>query len=1396
MSSLSEANEKLLEIYKAELAPPTSWELKNAIAYRRALSGLPKKNPKGIIARFAPIGGIGMSNTSIPQSFPFIRFTNENPDPDDEELLRRGELIRNAMNKYDPYSTDHFEPLIFIRGEPESPDSIRYNANLVDAPSVPDPVIEYIKTLPKSPGPKMEILSSAKKFQASDYDADKLFFWTDGAINDAKATPANGNMLNIHLAIKRHGGDFLLKLKEEHVNRMIDIQIEIDRQLREFMIFGTTGNYVNRYTFMEALSTFPNEADNMMYNYVIDDATYKIFAKTLEIDSKGYRKWKRYVADKMARYLRFMTVHYKGKAETSGASNDMEKYTDLNAKAADNRDRIDAITRVRIARVAPAAAAAPATPPAPLSLEDMRKNIIANISNTDIASKANPLCGANKNVTNYTKRMERWGFDVSVIQDKQKLAELLASFVVNDLIRLYETPAFCAFDQRNIIVKLDEKFPVTANTDEKRATFTSNIAKGIALTPSAPPATPPATGPTSAPPATVKPLKDRVMENNRVIPKGSRANGKGRNVYLQRMKQLGFEKSPIINDFKGFTKAELVELFDKDGMLRVDDQIFLLLDITGIDKKTLMAYLKSKGGNNQNNRIQMVLDLVSPPRGVLIGDYIVYIEKRGEFYSKFSKNNCVRYLRPNFPYDNRIGVISNINWDDGDADIKLYEEVKDKGAPPEFRVKLVFLEPLKPEDCNSEQFNSNIALKAAQKQQLKQQIFDNQDFGILEGQDALDFIKQKKLTLSTSTPGIEKQWFNDSSVVNDLHYSAKLYYDAENGDVNRLVIACIEASDDIDEVGAGDETTMELIEIQNYAKKAVRSTVSIRPFVQKVLKEEDYNGVKTVYLSPANKSLTKMYTDLWGMEEAELSKDAKNRGVTSTWLKAEKSKLIKTLGKPKQVMEAEKKAREAASKAQQEIINAKELAATTESGDNWYVLKDGNDTMFYISSQDGNENLMSIIGSLPTDDHILKHETLTLKKVGDFHLFKMDNLTYKVKLDDDLTDIILTRNVGKALLIDETVQTGPLISEIRKQALDGLKALHKVGIVHQDIKLDNMAWDDKTNRLTIIDFGNARKVGNACESTFNGDDYNILPPVGVSENQYFSDKWSLVLALLQYGKKTMYASGDDPNDTIKSELTKLLFSADTEMKQDQNGCFKLLPEPEQSGLMFHNDDDETFKYRKELMKDVKVTTFHHLWFIFNRQADFNPPNLDEKGLVPGYRDKSELIDGVDYVKELAIRMGKTNVDLANKWIEGHLRWENLQAQVVGQPLKLITGAKIKDSKTQKPQFRTETLRDDLGIKYYGIPTKEVVEIFKIIGNYEAANKIKPTSSTSLNYDSFSDAELDELEVTYEPYDEEELDRLMSEYDSSSGTDANMSYNSYNSESEQSVESDSYDSDSD
>lgn len=1107
MTTLS-ADEKLLEIYKGELAPPKSWTFVDAKAYRLQLMGA----KTGEIARFAPIGRIPMKNTSIPESFPFIRFTTETPS--DEELLRRGNLIRNAMKKYDPYSSDNFEPKIkSFTGLMVSPDRVRYAENLVDAPSVKDPVIEYIKTLPKSPGPKMQILTSAKAFQDSDYDADKLYFWTDGKIDQQ-------NMLKIHHAIKRHGGDFLLTLKEDHMEEVNRKKDEIDQQLKEFMTFGATGNYVNRYSFMEVLGQLSDaDANRMMYDFDIDDSTYSLFSKVLNIDSKGYRKWKRYATAQFARYLRFMTIYSKEDVTTKGTDKNMKKYEDLNIEAAANRARIDAIRRVRAAR-----AAAPAPTPATAS-----------------AAPAAPTPAPAAAIQAQNDAVDQYIKDVKSMKSLEDLNQYL-----------------------NRTGKID----------------TSLLPNEV----------------------------DRQTEMGQAV--------------LAKEAELNPQPQPSPPNYKKMTLEEVSQLSEQE----IRDNFEMK------DLRKLLGYINPRGSKQRVNKF-------TNKEYIEFDDLVKKVKSKEKFDPVKAEKDKQRYEdRTEYPVgkcvqtgSGSVGTITSVDLDKREVVVELYGS-----GGTRMPIAMDDIKTLTTEDCDKlkEGVDLDLALKVKDQEKKK----------------------------------------------------------------------------------AEEEAEQKRLEEEEQKRKAEEEAK------QKRLEEEE------------------------------------------------------------------------AAKAQKEIDEALELTAEAKTSD-WFLLKQGETVLFYLSSVNRLDNLSTIIDKIPENKHILKHEKLTLTKANGFSLFEMDGKRYKVKLNDDLDDIILTRYVGKALK-DEEVEKGPDVSVILEQAKDGLTALQRAGIVHQDIKLENMTWDGQN--LTIIDFGNAREASKACNSTFNGDEYNILPPDGVGSDPYFADKWSLVLALLQYGQKTLYAKEDS---NPKSILTQVLFSATTEDEKDSNGCFKLRPASEQPGLMFHDDGSNITHRKNSIKKLLSGALFYHLWFVFNSPDDLQSQKT-QRGLVPGYENLGKATikglviankDKHNYLEDLVERMGTSNVDFAKKWVEGHLRWESLQSIISDKEMQLITVAKMKDKDTTSKHFKKTTIKD-LGEKYYGIPTEQVVKIFELIGDKSAANATFQ-SVASLDYDSFSDAELDELEVTYEPYDEEELDRLMSEYDSSSGAEA-LSYNSYNSESEQSIESDSYDSDSD
>jgi serine/threonine protein kinase len=344
-------DEQLLEIYKGEFAPPSGWDEAAAKAYRQLLNG---EKGTGKIARFAPIGQITMGSSIIPDSFPFIQFSTETLD--DAELLKRGTSIRNAMNKYDPYSTDAWEPIVLQngRGDKVSYDKLKFTENIApEGPRPKDPVVQYLKSLPPTPGPKMRIKSDAKSFQAANYSPDPLFSWTNGEIK------GNQTMLDIHYAIKRAAGDYLLTLYEEHRNRMIETMRLIDYEIRQNVRLGTEGRYVNRYSMANVLANL-SQADRsrLLYQIDLDDNTYELFNPVIDVDNKGFQKWKKYADNKRKKYNYFMSVLSKSVVNTDASKPDMKEYKDLNADAARRRAAIAAIQRVKAVRAAATATTA------------------------------------------------------------------------------------------------------------------------------------------------------------------------------------------------------------------------------------------------------------------------------------------------------------------------------------------------------------------------------------------------------------------------------------------------------------------------------------------------------------------------------------------------------------------------------------------------------------------------------------------------------------------------------------------------------------------------------------------------------------------------------------------------------------------------------------------------------------------------------------------------------------------------------------------------------------------------------------------------------------------------------------------------------------------------------
>ena len=584
-------------------------------------------------------------------------------------------------------------------------------------------------------------------------------------------------------------------------------------------------------------------------------------------------------------------------------------------------------------------------------------------------------------------------------------------------------------------------------------------------------------------------------------------------------------------------------------------------------------------------------------------------------------------------------------------------------------------------------------------------------------------------------------------------------------------------------------------------------------------------------------------------EEEKRKKEEEDRLAAEE--QAEQDRLAAEEAKKKAAEEA---ARVAAAKAKKDRLDAlPKLTIDDSSSPNWFKLKQGDNTKFYASSAGDQPDIVDMLNILPKNEHLIEYKLVEQDDDGAWEFF---GEKFTIDASSRVTDsLLVTKNYGDALKdenfkVRESIAPATIL-KIKNQAAMALRALHNINIVHQDVKLDNMVWDGST--LTLIDLGNAKTVDKACKAQFNGDKMNILPPPELGDPK-LGDYWSLVLALLNLGGKNLQPVDDVKTGGGSSSITEALFASGGRNDKKNEGCLEVGADSKQKGLLFIKKDDRpdtTTKRKTEikaLVNKYDYEIFEYLWFVWNREDDLKK-DLDNKkmtGIIPGYTQDPAAIntgknkDNNDYLDLLTARMATKREDMARQWVQGHLRWDKLQAKLKDKKVYTATKEKILEKDAPVPQFAESEFKD-LGEEYYGIPTTTVVEIFTLLGTKaDITRKVildpSRTSFMDLDYDSYSDAELDEFEAALEPYDEEELDKLMEgaltgmakeaydsssdgsnaiSYDSSSDTGlsgAALSYDSssdgggsgaahsYNSESEQSFHGSehgaSYDSDSD
>lgn len=293
---------------------------------------------------------------------------------------------------------------------------------------------------------------------------------------------------------------------------------------------------------------------------------------------------------------------------------------------------------------------------------------------------------------------------------------------------------------------------------------------------------------------------------------------------------------------------------------------------------------------------------------------------------------------------------------------------------------------------------------------------------------------------------------------------------------------------------------------------------------------------------------------------------------------------------------------------------------------------------------------------------------------------------------------------------------------------------------------------------------------------YQGNGFTIISPpftenpvfgnIDMAERFKLHDKWALTLALMHAGQKQMKPVPDPMPPTLEPSqvLTKLLFNDDDKSWFSQKNIKKGLKARFINGIP---DDNDILKLLSLIIKG-------------------DPDATDEKALSKKtlQLDLRNIIDENNLLR-----------DLSEAWINGHYNLEKTRDNMYT----------FVDASAQNSTL--EVLDFDIGTKYYGVSSADIRKLFTPL--YEA---IQPGTSTGttrkrqslFDYDSFSDAELEELNTEMEALDDDELENLINQeisdgefsYNSSSDTGNSNAAYSYNSESDTGRSNVAYDSSSD
>ena len=133
--------------------------------------------------------------------------------------------------------------------------------------------------------------------------------------------------------------------------------------------------------------------------------------------------------------------------------------------------------------------------------------------------------------------------------------------------------------------------------------------------------------------------------------------------------------------------------------------------------------------------------------------------------------------------------------------------------------------------------------------------------------------------------------------------------------------------------------------------------------------------------------------------------------------------------------------------------------------------------------------LLNIFPSFPkqVNGQVVPMEICLLKKVSSV-AGVVQMLDFYEKADSFI--VVMERPEPTKDLFDYITEKGPLSEKVAKdffrQIVETLREVHKCGVVHRDIKDENILVDLKTGELKLIDFGSGAFLKEGVYSDFDG----------------------------------------------------------------------------------------------------------------------------------------------------------------------------------------------------------------------------------------------------------------------------------------------------------------------